>query len=69
MFTYFIILFFTESKDWHLIRIANFNPDPPEPRNAKPLQAVQIQISWLCLSFSMWIYISNLDQVVQLADN
>ena len=45
----------------------------------KPLQTVQIQISWLlkkptdldlhCLPFCMWIYINNLDQGIWLAHN
>ena len=56
-----------------------FNPYPAEPGYTLPLQTVKIQISWLlkkptdldlhCLSFSMWIYINNLDQIIWLAEN
>ena len=55
------------------------NSGPAEPRYALPLQTVQIQISWIlkkptdldlhCLSFSIWICINNLDQVIWLAEN
>ena len=55
------------------------NPNPVEPGYTLPLQTVLIQISWLlkkptdldqhCLSFSMWICVNNLDQVIWLAEN
>ena len=49
----------------------NFNAGPAEPEGALHLQTVYIQISWLlhCLSLSMWICISNLDQVTWLAEH
>ena len=55
------------------------NVGPAEPGYTLPLQTVEIQIGWLfqkltdldlhCLSFSMWISINNLDQVIWLAKN
>ena len=54
------------------------NPCPAEPGYSLHLQTVYIQISWLlkkptdldlnCLSFGMWIYIKNPDQVIWLAE-
>ena len=60
------------------IGLTNLNPSPAEPGYVLSLQTVQIQISWLlkkptdldlhCLPLSMWIYSSNLDQVIWLAE-
>ena len=55
------------------------NPGPAEPGYALPLQTVWIQIGWLlmkptdldlhCLALSMWIWITNLAQIILLAEN
>ena len=57
----------------HFLTFVLLNPDIP------CLCKLYIQISWLpkkptdldlhCLSFIMWIYINNLDQVIWLAEN
>ena len=65
--------------EFNLVATYSFNSGPAEPGYALPLQTVYIQISWLlqkptdldvhCLSFSMWIFIRSLDQVMWLADS
>ena len=64
-------------KNWVGIQMVSqntINLCPAEPRYTLPLQTVYMQISWLLkkpadldlhsLSFSVWIYINNLDKVV-----
>ena len=77
-----LIFFFLFSPKKYICKLYSdhkINPGPAEPWYTLFLQTVQIQISWLlkkpfdldlhCLSFSLVNCISNLDQVICLAEN